>query len=96
MSVRNPRRATKAAINRIENKSLMFLLMLTASGGNPRIVDKINREYETQERLQARLERERKPFIVRFRIHWWNVIAVLGASALFVWLIVYVFMEASS
>jgi hypothetical protein len=32
----------------------------------------------------------------RFRILWWNVIAVVGASALFVWLIVHVFTRWSS
>lgn len=32
----------------------------------------------------------------RFRILWWNVITVVGASALFVWLIVHVYMRWSS
>lgn len=90
--MKNPRAATKAAINRYENQALGMFLAIVATEAHPDVMEAIERRTQEHVLLKARLvrERKRKP---RFRILWANLLTMVGASSLLAWLIVHALMN---
>ena len=86
------RRATRAAIESIDKKEMEMLTALSIPSAHGGVHYVTEREKHDRELLAARLLAAHldRP---RFRIRWADVLAMLGASALFVWFLLIV-MEA--